>query len=252
MCIRDRIDIHCGGNDLIFPHHENERAQSTSAFNHEFVKHWVHNGMINFSGKKMSKSEGNSKFLKEYIDNYGGNILRYFFLRANYRKPQEFSEALLEESKATFHNIESLIYGIEADLKDSNLEKIFIESMNDDLNTPKFLGEMFEYINKNKNGDQTQIINMKSTIKYLFEILGFVFEDKEQTIDTKLLETILNEQNIEIESDVNVSINKYIAIRNDYRNNKEFATADYMRDRLDEVGIVIEDGNESGWRWKNS
>ena len=93
---------------------------------------------------------------------------------------------------------------------------------------------------------------MKSTIKYLFEILGFVFEDKEQTIDTKLLETILNEQNIEIESDVNVSINKYIAIRNDYRNNKEFATADYMRDRLDEVGIVIEDGNESGWRWKNS
>ena len=67
-----------------------------------------------------------------------------------------------------------------------------------------------------------------------------------------MLETILNEQNIEIESDVNVSINKYIAIRNDYRNNKEFAKADYMRDRLDEVGIVIEDGNESGWRWKNS
>ena len=93
---------------------------------------------------------------------------------------------------------------------------------------------------------------MKSTIKYLFEILGFVFEDKEQTIDIKLLETILNEQNIDIENDVNVSINKYIAIRNQYRNNQEFATADYMRDRLDEVGIVIEDGNKSGWHWKNS
>ena len=249
---KGEIDIHCGGNDLIFPHHENERAQSTSAFNHKFVKHWVHNGMINFSGKKMSKSEGNSKFLQEYINNYGGNVLRYFFLRANYRKPQEFSEALLDESKATFKNIENLISGVEADLKDSNLETIFIESMNDDLNTPKFLGEMFEYINKNKNGDQTQITNMKSTIKFLFETLGFVFEDNKLTIDTKLLEDILTEQNIKIENDMNVSINKFVIKRNNHRKNKEFEIADYMRDRLEEVGIVIEDGNESGWRWKNS
>ena len=249
---KGEIDIHCGGNDLIFPHHENERAQSTSAFNHKFVKHWVHNGMINFSGKKMSKSEGNSKFLQEYINNYGGNVLRYFFLRANYRKPQEFSEALLDESKATFKNIENLISGVEADLKDSNLETIFIESMNDDLNTPKFLGEMFEYINKNKNGDQTQITNMKSTIKFLFETLGFVFEDNKLKIDTKLLEDILTEQNIKIENDMNVSINKFVIKRNDHRKNKEFEIADYMRDRLEEVGIVIEDGNESGWRWKNS
>ena len=249
---KGEIDIHCGGNDLIFPHHENERAQSTSAFSHNFVKHWVHNGMINFSGKKMSKSEGNSKFLQEYINNYGGNVLRYFFLRANYRKPQEFSETLLEESKATFNNIESLISGVEANLKDSNLETIFIESMNDDLNTPKFLGEMFEYINKNKNEDQTQITNMKSTIKYIFEILGFVFEDNKQTIDNKLLEDILSEQNIGIENDINISINKFVTKRNDHRKNKEFEIADYMRNRLEEVGIVIEDGNESGWRWKNN
>ncbi len=249
---KGEIDIHCGGNDLIFPHHENERAQSTSAFNHKFVKHWVHNGMINFSGKKMSKSEGNSKFLEDYIEKYGGNVLRYFFLRANYRKPQEFSEALLEESKATFNNIESLISGAEAELKDSNLETIFIESMNDDLNTPKFLGEMFEYISKNKNGEQSHITNMKSTIKYLFEILGFVFEDQEQTIDTRLLEDILIEQNIKIENDITASINKFIDKRNEHRANKEFKTADYMRDRLEEVGIVIEDGNEIGWHWKNS
>ncbi len=124
--------------------------------------------------------------------------------------------------------------------------------MNDDLNTPKFLGEMYEYISKNKNEDQSQITNMKSTIKYLFEILGFNFEDKEKIIDTKLLKAILNEQNIEIENDINVSINKFIYKRNEYRANKEFATADYMRDRLEEVGIVIEDGNEIGWHWKNS
>ena len=200
----------------------------------------------------MSKSEGNSKFLAEYIDNYGGNVLRYFFLRANYRKPQEFSESLLEESKVTFNNIESLISGVEAGLEDSNLEKMFNDAMNDDLNTPKFLGDMYEYINKNKNGNRTQFIKTKSTIKYLFEILGFVFEDKEQKVDIKLLENILTDQNIQIENDINVSINKFIAKRNEYRNNKEFDKADYMRNRLDEIGIVIEDGNESGWRWKNS
>ena len=124
--------------------------------------------------------------------------------------------------------------------------------MNDDLNTPKFLGDMFEYINKNKSEDNTQMINIKSTVQYLFEILGFVFEDKEQKIDIHLLEDILTEQNIQIENDINVSINKFIAKRNEYRNNKEFDKADYMRNRLDEIGIVIEDGNESGWRWKNS
>ena len=111
---------------------------------------------------------------------------------------------------------------------------------------------MIEYINKNKNGDQTQITNMKSTIKYLFEILGFVFEDKEQKIDIKLLEIILIEQNIQIEDDINVSINKFIAKRNEYRNNNEFSTADFMRNQLEQVGSVIEDGNESGWRWKDS
>ena len=158
----------------------------------------------------------------------------------------------MEESKVTFNNIESLISGVEAGLEDSNLEKMFNDAMNDDLNTPKFLGDMYEYINKNKNGNRTQFIKTKSTIKYLFEILGFVFEDKEQKVDIKLLENILTDQNIQIENDINVSINKFIAKRNEYRNNKEFDKADYMRNRLDEIGIVIEDGNESGWRWKNS
>ena len=90
------IDIHCGGNDLIFPHHENELAQSSAAFgNQVFVKYWLHNGMINLSGQKMSKSEGNIKLLNEYIDKFGGNVIRFFFLRSHYRKPQEFSEGLL-------------------------------------------------------------------------------------------------------------------------------------------------------------
>ena len=119
-----------------------------------------------------------------------------------------------------------------------------------EMNNDKY--NLVEYINKNKNGNHTQFIKTKSTIKYLFEILGFVFEDKEQKIDIKLLEIILIEQNIQIEDDINVSINKFIAKRNEYRNNKEFSTADFMRNQLEQVGIVIEDGNESGWRWKDS
>ena len=115
------IDIHCGGNDLIFPHHENERAQSESAFNSKFVNFWLHNGMVNLAGKKMSKSEGNIKLLSEYLDMFDGNTIRYFFLRANYRKPQEFSENLLKESKKTFVNLSSFVGDINSDPVDEHL-----------------------------------------------------------------------------------------------------------------------------------
>jgi cysteinyl-tRNA synthetase len=99
----EEIDFHCGGNDLIFPHHENELAQSKAAKpNKNFVKYWLHNGMINLSGKKMSKSEGNVKILKDYIDEYSGDVMRFYFLRAQYRSPQEFTEDLLIESRTTF------------------------------------------------------------------------------------------------------------------------------------------------------
>ena len=125
------IDIHCGGNDLIFPHNENELAQSSAAFeNQEFVKYWLHNGMINLSGQKMSKSEGNIKLLNEYIDKFGGNIIRFFFLRSHYRKPQEFSEDLLEESKTTFKRIQDFTSNVEANAADLSIIETFKNSMN--------------------------------------------------------------------------------------------------------------------------
>ena len=104
------VDIHCGGNDLIFPHHENELAQSASAFqDDEFAKYWLHNGMINLAGQKMSKSEGNIKLLNEYINLHSGNVVRFFFLRSQYRKPQEFTEALLDECETTFNEKRSFL-----------------------------------------------------------------------------------------------------------------------------------------------
>ena len=174
------IDIHCGGNDLIFPHNENELAQSSAAFeNQEFVKYWLHNGMINLSGQKMSKSEGNIKLLNEYIDKFGGNVIRFFFLRSHYRKPQEFSEDLLEESKTTFKRIQDFTSSVEANASDLSIIQTFKNSMNDDLNTPKFLGEIFEKINNLNNFSEDEEKNLKETIKFIFEILGFNFDIKD-------------------------------------------------------------------------
>ena len=107
------IDFHCGGIDLIFPHHENEIAQSKGVdINENFANYWLHNGMLNLSGKKMSKSDGNVKLLNEYIDEYGGDVVRFFFLRAHYRSPQEFSEQLLEETKKTLSNLAEFTKGV--------------------------------------------------------------------------------------------------------------------------------------------
>ena len=123
------IDFHCGGNDLIFPHHENELAQSKAAYpDNEFVKYWLHNGMINLSGKKMSKSEGNSKFLNDYIDEYGGDVMRFYFLRAQYRSPQEFSEDLLIESKTTFKKIVEFVSTVKPAPTNSEFINLFKNS----------------------------------------------------------------------------------------------------------------------------
>ena len=149
------IDFHCGGIDLIFPHHENEIAQSKGVDNNEnFANYWLHNGMLNLSGKKMSKSDGNVKLLNEYIDEYGGDVVRFFFLRAHYRSPQEFSEQLLEETKKTLSNLAEFTKGVVAEPNDNDIVETFIKCMNDDMNTPKLLGEIFEKIKDTNNLDQ--------------------------------------------------------------------------------------------------
>ena len=132
--------------------------------------------MINLSGQKMSKSEGNIKLLNEYIDKFGGNVIRFFFLRSHYRKPQEFSEDLLEEAKTTFKRIQDFTSNVDADASDLSIIESFRNSMNDDLNTPKFLGEIFEKMNTLNNLSEEGEKNLKETIKFIFEILGFKFD----------------------------------------------------------------------------
>ena len=246
------VDIHCGGNDLIFPHHENELAQSASAFqNEEFAKYWLHNGMINLAGQKMSKSEGNIKLLNEYIDLYGGNVVRFFFLRSQYRKPQEFTEALLDESGTTFNKILDIVKNVNAKPIDKDFIEIFKNSMNDDLNTPKFLGEVFEKVNKIKNFSSQEEQEFKETLKYIFEILGFTFdlEEKVQISDDELA-AFFRKFNISFTS-VEQAMKEYLIKREEYRNNKDFEQSDLMRDQLKEIGLFIKDGEKGGWYWES-
>jgi cysteinyl-tRNA synthetase len=246
------VDIHCGGNDLIFPHHENELAQSASAFqNEEFAKYWLHNGMINLAGQKMSKSEGNIKLLNEYIDLYGGNVVRFFFLRSQYRKPQEFTEALLDESGTTFNKILDIVKNVNAKPIDKDFIEIFKNSMNDDLNTPKFLGEVFEKVNKIKNFSSQEEQEFKETLKYIFEILGFTFdvEEKVQISDDEFT-AFFNKFNISF-TGIEQAMKEYLSKREEYRNNKDFEQSDLMRDQLKEIGLFIKDGEKGGWYWES-
>jgi len=247
------IDIHCGGNDLIFPHHENEIAQSRGAYpKEEFVKYWLHNGMLNLSGKKMSKSEGNIKLLNDYIDEFNGEVLRFFFLKSQYRSPQEFSIELLEESESTLNNLIEFTKGVNPEPKDQKVLRIFEDSLNEDLNTPKMLGELFKLINQSETLEPRNLQDLKSTIKFVFNVLGFALTKKDINEDTRdELVKFFKKYDIKFQ-DIDQSVKEFMKKRESLRKKKDFDSADKMRDSILEVGISLEDGTDSGWSWKTS
>ena len=249
----EEIDFHCGGNDLIFPHHENELAQSKAAKpNKNFVKYWLHNGMINLSGKKMSKSEGNVKILKDYIDDYSGDVMRFYFLRAQYRSPQEFTEDLLIESRTTFKKISEFVEDSKSAPIDKNLLHIFEACMGDDLNTPKLIGEIFIQINQSLTLEEEELQNLRSTVRFIFDILGFTFTkgENEKLHKDKLIK-FFEEYKIIFET-IEQAMSEFINIREKYRLEREYKIADEMRNKLLEIGIKIEDGKKDGWSWNNN
>ena len=247
------IDFHCGGIDLIFPHHENEIAQSKGVdINENFANYWLHNGMLNLSGKKMSKSDGNVKLLNEYIDEYGGDVVRFFFLRAHYRSPQEFSEQLLEETKKTLSNLAEFTKDVDGEPNDNDTVDTFINCMNDDMNTPKLLGEIFEKIKDTNNLDQENTKKIKQSVKFIFEILGFELNiSKQNIVEEKLLSKFFAKYNIQF-NDIESAMGEFSQKREDLRSKKKYGEADKMREDLIEIGIVMNDGENVGWYWKNS
>ena len=234
------FDIHAGGADLIFPHHENEIAQSESLHSKLFVKYWMHNGYLNIEGEKMSKSVGNIITIRELLKDYEGEILRFAMLSTHYRQPINFSKELLESSNKQLNKIYKSLNLRKLD-EESEYDSI-PESLLDDMNTPLAISEIHELVKSlnNENLDDSEWLKIKSRIKYYGKIMGLFDITSEEWFEKKQ-KKISAEKRDEIE--------KLIKKRNLARQNKNFKLADEIRENLREKGVLVEDVNtESIWK----
>ena len=242
----EEIDIHAGGEDLIFPHHENEIAQSECCNGKEFARYWLHNAFLNIDNRKMSKSLGNFFTVREIGEKYDLQVLRFFMLSAHYRSPLNFSADLMEASKNALDRIINAVENLkflagngaegemtEAEQKEveglAEFEKKFDEAMDDDFNTADAIAAIFElvkYANSNVTAENTKafINTVKEKIVSLADILGLIVEKEEEILDS--------------------DIEKLIEERQAARKEKNFARADEIRNLLLEKGIVLKDTRE--------
>jgi cysteinyl-tRNA synthetase len=245
----DTIDIHAGGQDLTFPHHENEIAQSEAANGTSFANYWMHNGYINIDNEKMSKSLGNFVLAHDLIQQHNPKVLRFFMLSVHYRNPINFSDSLLESAKNSFDRIENVLTNLKHRKETSmNLttdtaswhEKIanakiaFEKEMDDDFNTANAIAVIFDLVKEantylNEKQTHTDVINeFEQTLIAFLQILGITLED----------EALLDEE-----------IEQLIEERLTARKNRDFARADEIRDELKQRNIILED-TPQGTRWK--
>ena len=247
------IDIHAGGQDLQFPHHENEIAQSECRNGHEFARYWMHNGYINVDGEKMSKSLGNFFTVRDISKQYDLGLVRFFLLATQYRNPVNFSDTVLEQAKAGLERLTNardnaeFILGNLADSKLSDEEKDlaaslvryrerFIEAMDDDLNTADAISVIFElakFMNTNVS-DKSSKEFVQMNLDMFNELTGVLNIAKKATdVDDKLSQ----------------KVEEMIAKRAQAKKDKDFALADQIRDELTAMGIAIEDTRQ-GVKWK--
>jgi len=237
------IDIHGGGHDLIFPHHENERAQSVCAHGGEpFVKYWLHNGFVNVDKEKMSKSIGNVLLVRDLLKQAPGEAIRYVLISAHYRAPLDWNDEILEQARNSLDRL----YGALRDMSDIEVptdigEQIpapFKQALFDDLNTPRALAELFALAKQaNSSSDPMQKVRLKAAILQSGAWLGILQQDPNVWFAG---------DGSDIDAD---EINRLIAERVDARNNKDWQRADEIRDILTDRKVVLEDG-ANGTRWR--
>lgn len=251
----DSIDIHAGGADLTFPHHENELAQSECANGCEFVKYWLHNGFVTINKEKMSKSLNNFLTIDDLLKKYDSNAIRFFILTNHYRMPVEFNDEALNSASAGAKRLINAASGYEktSDI-DNEAKDAFIEAMNDDLNTSKALAVLFslsDKIKKSANKDDAQ--KYACTLITLGEVLGFDFSLARKEVSDEELRVMLEPlyKTFEIESSLEprAALDKIISIRKAARDNKDWAKSDLIRDELDGAGIMLKDSKE-GTTWQ--
>ena len=239
------IDIHAGGADLIFPHHENEIAQSECANGCSFVNYWLHNGFVTINKEKMSKSLGNFLTVDDLLKSYDSNTIRFFILTNHYRMPVEFSDEALQSASAGVKrmlNAKQTKIDETLDITQTEEYKQFVEAMDEDLNTSKALAVLFDLTNKANKG-----VDGAFTILYkLASTLGFTFE--KATLSDDEIKNILNLVNEKLEKNYN-SMNELIEDRKQAREVKNWEFADKLRVALDECGIILKDSKE-GTVWE--
>lgn len=222
------LDIHGGGQDLIFPHHEDEVAQSEAAYGKELARFWVHNGMVNVDAVKMSKSLGNFRTIRDLLGNYRGEIIRYFVFSAHYRKPLDFSYNNLDAAKNAYENLTGKIIEIKKQKHQGEdfsekYEKLFLEAVNDDLNMPKALQVVWTMLDDFDFEPKAKL----KLLERFDEVLGFGIKN-------------MKEEAIKIPKEVLDMVEK----REHLRKQKQWREADVLREKIKEKGFNVEDKPE--------
>ncbi|TDJ34505.1 MAG: cysteine--tRNA ligase [Gammaproteobacteria bacterium] len=242
----NHFDIHGGGIDLIFPHHENEIAQTEAATGERFANYWLHNGHLNVKGEKMSKSLGNFFVLKDVLENYRPEEVRYFLLSAQYRSPLNYTKEDLNNARAALCRLYTALRGHdfrEWAMHDTEYSERFYAAMDDDFNTPEALAVLFDLVrevNRLKDSDPEQAMAHAAMLQRLGSILGFLEEEPE---------TYLKSATSSAESISDAEVKALIAERAAAREAKDFARSDQIREELAAKGVMLEDG-AGGTTWR--
>ena len=244
------IDIHGGGNDLVFPHHENEIAQSESCNDAPFARYWLHNGMLQLRGEKMSKSLGNMVTIDEFLADHEADAFRLLVLGSHYRKPLAFDDEVVEQAERGLERLRGGLRPAVGDLATgSEVERLaaaqaiardqFNAAMDDDFNSAGALGHLFDLVKAINNARDAGVggetfVQAQAALLELAGVLGLRLEE-----------------NRRVESDAGPFIDLLIELRAELRQIKQWALADHVRQRLQELGVMLEDGREgTTWRWE--
>jgi cysteinyl-tRNA synthetase len=238
-CLGNHFDIHGGGMDLQFPHHENEIAQSEGATGEQFVNYWMHNGFVRVNEEKMSKSLGNFFTVREVLKQYRPEIIRFFILSSHYRSPLNYSDEQLDDAGAALTRLYTALRGIEiidAPI-DEAYQQRFEQAMDDDFNTPVALAVLFELARELNKADNKSVL--AATLKQLAAIMGLLQDDPDSFLKGGASDGLAEAE-----------IEQLIEARKTAKANKDWAQADSIRDQLKVQGIVLEDvaGGKTSWR----
>ncbi|MFH8133738.1 cysteine--tRNA ligase [Pantoea osteomyelitidis] len=243
----EHFDIHGGGSDLMFPHHENEIAQSTCAHDGPYVNYWMHSGMVMVDREKMSKSLGNFFTVRDVLKHYDAETVRYFLMSGHYRSQLNYGEDNLNQARAALERLYTALRHTDASAQAAGgegFEARFRTAMDDDFNTPEAYSVLFDMareVNRLKAIDTDAANALAASLRQLADVLGILQQDPEQFLQS----------GAQASDDEVAEIEALIKMRNDARKAKDWAQADVARDKLNALGIVLEDGPQgTTWRRK--